>query len=124
MGIIKKEVTISGFKGEERVTALFDSGSEVTIIKKEIAKKVVSILKLPTPASFTMADGSKGMETNNITVLSISINGATINYHVYVVDKLTDDFIIGVDALQRWKIKLDFDKDEVSIDPQVLRLRI
>jgi len=34
------------------------------------------------------------------------------------------ELVIGVLALQKWRMKLDFEADEVVIDPRVTKLRL
>ena len=51
-------------------------------------------------------------------------------YYVYirlsdefmVVPGLSEEAIIGVNTLQKWRIKLDFEHDTVIIDPKVAKL--
>jgi hypothetical protein len=38
-----------------------------------------------------------------------------------VVKNLSEDAIIGVTTLQKWRIKLDFDTDSVEVDPKVAK---
>jgi hypothetical protein len=33
-------------------------------------------------------------------------------------------FIVGAATMQKWRFKLDFEADEVIIDPRVTRLRL
>lgn len=39
-----------------------------------------------------------------------------------VVPDLSEDAIIGVNTMQKWRIKLDFEHDSVIIDPTVSKL--
>ena len=53
------------------------------------------------------------------------LNGVEVFYAFYVADPLSDEMIIGADMLQRWKIKLDPEAEEVYIDPDVVaRIRV
>lgn len=40
------------------------------------------------------------------------------------MDKLSEDMIIGARTMQGWRIKLDVEKEEVTFDPSVARLRL
>jgi hypothetical protein len=55
--------------------------------------------------------------------LFISINGCEILEQVIVTNKLSDEMIIGAETMQRRKIKLDLEKERVTIDPKAARLR-
>jgi len=41
-----------------------------------------------------------------------------------VIEGLATEVIIGAKTLQSWRMKLDFDSDEVLYDPKVTRLQI
>jgi len=41
-----------------------------------------------------------------------------------IIDNLSEPVIIGAKTLQAWRLKLDFEKDEVIIDPRVTKLRL
>jgi len=41
-----------------------------------------------------------------------------------IVDKLAEDLIIGAGTLQKWRIKLDLENDDVLIDPHVAELKL
>ncbi len=38
-----------------------------------------------------------------------------------VIPGLSEDVIIGVNSLQKWRIKLDFEHDTVIVDPKVAK---
>ena len=39
-----------------------------------------------------------------------------------VMEKLSNGVIIGAATLQKWRLKLDFERDEIIIDPKVTKL--
>jgi hypothetical protein len=38
-----------------------------------------------------------------------------------VIPSLFEEVIIGVNTLQKWRIKLDFDNDTLIVDPKVAK---
>lgn len=73
------------------------------------------------------------METANegqyITVteriaLDFYIDDILLSDEFLVVPSLSEEVIIGAATLQKWRIKLDFERDEVIVDPRVARNRI
>lgn len=42
---------------------------------------------------------------------------------IMVLPGLFEALIIGAATMKKWRIKLDFEKEEVIIDPRVARLR-
>jgi len=41
-----------------------------------------------------------------------------------VVPNLSEDAIIGVATMQKWRMKLDFEHDRVVVDPRLARMRL
>jgi hypothetical protein len=39
-----------------------------------------------------------------------------------VLENLSEKVIIGAATLQKWRLKLDFEKEDVIIDPKVTKL--
>ncbi len=124
MGVIIKELTVQGHRGEAVVKAFFDSGSGVSLLRRDIADRV-GTAPLPTSRFFGLADGDRRLEAREVSTLDVTIKGVTLFYTFYVTDRLSDDMIIGADMLQRWKIKLDPENEDVEIDPNIVaRIRV
>ncbi len=119
--ILRKEIEILGSKGRERVVALFDSGSTYSIISRDTAERVEIFTPLPQPKKLKIADGNY-IEITHAIRIDFKINGITLSDEFLVFDKLPDDVIIGAKTMQAWRIKLDFEKEEVIIDPDVAKL--
>jgi len=122
MGLIIKKVKIAGAKGSATVEALFDMGASACLIKRSLAEKVATITTIPKKWRFTLGDGQGTLQTNEFVQLVITIKKTDFFHPAVVVDRLADDLIIGADFLQRWKIKLDPEAEEVIIDKKALRL--
>jgi len=41
-----------------------------------------------------------------------------------IIPELSEEVIIGAKTLQAWRLKLDFENDEVIIGPEVTKLRL
>lgn len=41
-----------------------------------------------------------------------------------LIDSLSEPVLIGVATMQKWRLKLNFETDEVIIDPRVTKLRL
>jgi len=122
--VIVKPTPIRGNRGETIVHACYDSGSGVSLLRRDIADRVGSA-PLPAPRSFGLADGERRVEAQEEATLDVTIKGVVVFYTFYVVEQLSDDMIIGSDMLQRWKIELDPENEDVDIDPNVVaRIRV
>ena len=125
MGVLVKEIEIIGDKGKAKVKALFDSGATDSLIRKDIAEKVATLLRMPQSLVFILGDGETQIQSDCSTDLQFIINNSLIpGWRFYVVDKMEEEIVIGADAFQRWKFKLDFEKEDVIIDKEALRLRL
>ena len=69
-----------------------------------------------------MARGT--LETGEAIFASVTINNYSLFGTFIVIPELAEELILGADFFQRWKIRLDPEQEEVSIDPSALRLRL
>jgi hypothetical protein len=66
----------------------------------------------------TAAVGSYLKISDRITV-DFYYNDIRMSDEFMVIPGLSEDVIIGVNTLQKWRIKLDFEHDTVIVDPKV-----
>jgi hypothetical protein len=125
MGEIIKEIKIIGDKGRRRGSTLVNSGASDSVIRRDIAAKIATLIKWEEPVSLVLGDGETTIKAEYTTVIRFVLKGYTYPPHRFLVlDKLEEDLIIGADAMQRWKIKLDMENEDIIIDERVLRLRL
>jgi hypothetical protein len=124
MGLIVKEVEVAGDKGAKKVKGLFDSGASLSLIRRSVVQDVATEVKMPRPVAFQLGDGEGRLTTENWAPLLITVKGIDISDNVVVVDKLAEELIIGAGTLQKWRIKLDLENDDVLIDPHVTELKL
>ncbi len=123
MGLIIKKIEISGDKGRETVSALFDTGSSASLIRKDIVNRVSTALKLPKSIEFELGDGRK-METSEVCVLIIGINGREIIDNVLISERLSEEMIIGAKTMQEWKIRLDPETEEITVGKDIKKMKL
>lgn len=124
MGEIIKDLPVRGNQGEATVRACFDSGSPNCFIRRDISERIAVPMTMPTPWLFRLVDGEGTVEVREGVYLNVTIKGVTVFWPFLVVDRLGDEMLIGVDMMQRWKIKLNFETDDVEIDRDIVaRLR-
>jgi predicted aspartyl protease len=124
MAIIQKEIELAGSKGREKVIALFDSGATYSCIVKELAEKLGGIVTLPEPFELGTAEKERSLKATEHIPLVFYIDGYRFSDEFIVIENLSEEVIIGAKTLQAWRLKLDFENDEVIIDPKVTRLRL
>jgi len=124
MGLIYKRIFIEGNRGKTQVDVLFDSGASVSFLRREVAERIADLLPLPSPRSFSLDDGKGALEVREVTHVDIHLEEGTIFDEVVVASNLAEELVIGASTLQRWRVKLDFEQDEVILDKRLLNLKL
>ena len=124
MAVITKQIKLVGSKGSKESEAIFDSGATYSCIQPDSAEKLEMVGALPEPMEFgTAKDGEKLIAEKRV-VLNFYLNGYRFSDEFMLIPGLSEEVIIGAATLQKWRMKLDFENDEVLIDPRVTKLRI
>jgi tryptophan 2,3-dioxygenase len=124
MAVIQKEIELAGSKGKIREVALFDSGSTYSLIVKSVAKKIAHILPSAEIVEFKTAKPKEKIKSKEVVQLFFWVNGYRFSDEFFVIEKLTEKIIIGAATLQKWRLKLDFEHEDIIIDPKVTKLRL
>lgn len=124
MAVIEKKIKLMGSKGEAEVVAIFDSVATYSCIHPELAKKLGKLELLPEPKHLGTAKENVSAIAKKRISLDFNLNGYTFSDEFMVIPKLSDQVIIGAATLQKWRLKLDFENDNIIIDPRVTKLRL
>lgn len=124
MAIIQKEIRLAGWKGETKVMAIFNSGASYSCIQPELAEALEVVLSLPEPMEFGTAEKERKLTATKRVPLNFYIDGYRFSDEFMLIPDLSEPVIIGATTLQKWRIKLDFEAEEVIIDPKVTKLRL
>lgn len=115
MGLIIKQLEVMGDKSHTKAEVLFDSGARRSVIRREIAEKIATIVKFPIPFKFYLADGKTQVETNLVADIMVSIDNRIIFDQFPILDKLSREVIIGANTLQSWEIILDAKNESITV---------
>jgi len=124
MAIIEKEIKLVGSKGEHELTGLFDSGATYSCIDRGIAEGLGVLEPLPSPLSLETAEAGRTVQVKEAVRLDFHLDGYRFSDEFMVIPGLSGRLIVGAATMQKWRFKLDFEADEVIIDPRVTRLRL
>jgi hypothetical protein len=124
MTVIQKRIMLVGSKGKEEVDAIFDSGSTYSCIQPVLARKLEVVLPLPEPKKFGTAEKGRTIIAKERVSLDFEVDGYRLSDEFMVTPELSDPAMIGAATLQKWRIKLDFEKEEVIVDPRVTKFRL
>jgi predicted aspartyl protease len=122
VGLIIKKLRVDGDKGERRVQALLDTGASASFIRRDVAEPLATLVRLPSAEVYTLGDGVGRLRATETVILHILLKGVRISDNFIVVPRLSDEMIIGANTLQKWRIKLDLENEDVLIDRRVARL--
>ena len=124
MSIIQKTIRLSGIHGESDEPALFDSGASYSCINPEIAKQLDVVLQLPKPMTFGTAKNGDTLTATEGVRLDFYIGEYRFSDEFILIPDLSEHVIIGATTMQKWRMKLDFEHDDVILDPRVTKLRL
>lgn len=119
---IVRTLHFEGSKGEAELASLFDSGSTYSCIHPDHAQALATLEALPKPQNVETASKGHFIELNHRVNLDFYVNGLRLSDEFVVVPNLAEQAIIGALTLQKWRIKLDFENDEIITDPRASRL--
>lgn len=120
--ILRIPLLFEGSKASKNLYALFDSGASYSCINEDKAEELEVFTQLHTPMRLATASEHVFMEINNRITLDFYKDDIRLSDEFLVVPNLSEEVIIGATTMQKWRIKLDFEHDNVIIDPKVAKL--
>ena len=119
MSIIKLPLRYEGTQGEKILYTLFDSGATFSCIGADYVKGLGKLDKLRHSKMVATASEGHFIEIKYRITLDFYIEGTLLSDEFMVVPGLSEEAILGVATMQKWRIKLDFEYDKVIVDPTV-----
>jgi hypothetical protein len=77
--------------------------------------------RLNKPKIVATASEGHFMEIKHRVAIDFYIDDIMLSDEFMVVPDLSEEAILGVTTLQKWRIKLDFEHDSVVIDPKIAK---
>ena len=111
-----------GSKGEKTIYTLFDSGASFSCISPENAEEIGIVENLRLPLEFATASRGHFVKIDSTLRSDFFYEDVRMSDEFMIVPDLSEEAIIGVNTMQKWRIKLDFEHDKVIIDPKVAKL--
>lgn len=124
MSILKLPLQFVGSKGEKKLYTLFDSGANLSCIAPDYLVDLEEPINLGTVRKLSTASEGHYIEIKERVTLDFYINDVLLSDEFLVVPGLSEEAIIGAATLQKWRIKLDFEHDQVIVDPKVAKLQL
>ncbi len=122
MGLIRIPLRFEGSVGEKNVYALFDSRATFSCLGDDIAIEIEVPNKLRRPLEVAKAPEGHYIKIEEAMRADFYYDDIRLSDEFMIVPGLSEEAIIGVNTLQKWRIKLDVENDTVVIDPKVAKL--
>jgi hypothetical protein len=124
MSILNIPILYAGSQGEKRLYTLFDSGANLSCIHPDHIKDLEIAVPLGRMRKLSTASVGHFIEIKEVIRVDFYINDVLLSDEFLVVPNLSEEAIIGAATMQKWRIKLDFDHDQVLVDPKVAKLQL
>jgi predicted aspartyl protease len=119
--IIKLPIRFEGSNGEKTLYGLFDTGATFSCIHPDHVEDISDPQPLFRPLEIATADAGRYMKITEAIRSDFYINDIRMSDEFMIVPGLSEEAIIGVTTMQKWRIKLDFEHDTVIIDPKIAK---
>lgn len=117
MSTIKMPLRYSGTNGEKYLYTLFDSGANLSCINPSLIDGIENPIQFASPKRLITASEDHYIEVNGKILLEFFIDDVQLSDEFFLVPQLSEEAIIGAATLQKWRIKLDFEHNRVSVHP-------
>lgn len=122
MGILVKQVVLRGDKGQVELDGMFDTGATYSVIRKDIAEQIATVIPLDEPIILRTAEQGRQLTVTHRVVLTFWLNGYRLSDEFLVLEELSRPVLIGAATMQKWRIRLDMANEEVIVDPTATEL--
>jgi len=113
-----------GSKGEKNLYTLFDSGVNLSCINPDHLQDIEIPIQLGRTRLVSTAAKGHFIEIKERVILDFYIHDILLSDEFLVVPGLCEEAIIGAATMQKWRIKLNFDRDTVEVDPKVAKMQL
>src|SRR5215213_4654241 len=113
--LIERDLEFEGSRGQTTLATLFDSGATYSCISADKIGLLEQSIKLPKPIDVETASVGNILRITHRAPLDFYVNGLRLTDEFMIVPGLSEEAIIGATTMQKWKIKLDFENDEVIV---------
>jgi hypothetical protein len=124
MPVIILPILYIGSLSETRMMTLFDSGANLSCINPEFLNNIEKPVKLGHIRKIYTASEGHFIEVEERVSLDFYLEDVLLSDEFLLVPGLSEEAIIGAATMQKWRIKLDFEHDQVHVDPKMARLQI
>jgi len=85
----------------------------------EVAERLEILTPLRRPKELGTADENHTVRVTAAVRLGFELDGVVLSDEFMVVPSLRREVIIGAKTMQKWRIKVDMEKEQIIFDPRV-----
>ena len=86
-----------------------------------MAEGLATLEKMRKPLEVATASEGIYLKIEYVIRVDFYYNDIRLSDEFMVINNLSEEAILGVNTMQKWRIKLDFEHDTVIIDPKVAK---
>lgn len=107
------KLRVVGDKGEAEATVLFDTGAGSSFILRSLAEKIATIVQLPEPITFRLANGTSTLTVKDVAIVTVGAPGKSITDTFLIIDNAVQEIILGENTMRRFGLKIDMERNAV-----------
>ena len=117
VGVIRKTFQLEGRKQKSEVACLIDTGASTSFVRPDVVRRLgLPKHKLLKPLRIRLGKGETRVA--QLATATIRINGTTLADPAFVLPGLTEEYVIGVEFLERYQIGLDPKSGRLLLPPK------
>jgi len=123
MSLIKFPLLYLGSKGKKNLNTLFDSSVNLSCIHPNYIKELETPIRLGRVRKYYKTNPDDYIEIKEAILLDFYINDILLSDEFLIVPDINEEVIIAAATLRKWRIRLDFEHDQVIVDPRSAKLQ-
>lgn len=124
MSMIKMPIKFEGSLGAAMVETLVDVGVTFSCISSKLADSLEVSTKMKRALEANSSSKDAIVKIKKKVVLDFYYNDVRMSDEFLVVPGLSEEVILGGTTLQKWRIKIDFGKDTIVVDPKATKISL
>jgi predicted aspartyl protease len=122
--IIRRDIMFQGTAAKRVCNVLFDSGATLSFIREDIGIALGQLNTIPKPYHVQTAVEGQFMLLDKAVLGLFTLEGHEL-YDVFVLmPGQSEEVVIGVDTLQKYHCKLDFETGAIFVHPEAGKLML
>lgn len=123
MNSINRILLYEGAEGAKSLNTSFCSDTTISCISLKAINGLANAKKLYRPLQVHSTSMGQFLNIEYAICVDFYIDDIRLSDEFYVVPELSKDVILGINTFQKWRIKLDFVSDTVTVEKRLPALK-